>query len=303
MSAAGPEIVVLIAPVHDCLNPVKIEPGGKKIDPSSFRWILNPYDAFALEQALRIRDVIPGTRVRVMAMASSDSEQVVRGCLAVGADEAVRIWDDRMEGSDSYATARVLAAALGKQSFDLVLCGWRRADLEHGQVGPALAEILDLPQVTGARKIESADNNTRILVDKRVPGYLTKLVLPIACPRHDGKGAGPALSEPCRQTEGGKGRDPLPGTRHCRTPRRECGSLRLDHETGALHPAEAHEKERHGLDGGKDDGRGTPSEDHGWRRSGEEGQQDLGMPGRAFGQEGGGTYREREVDYLLILLD
>jgi len=61
----------------------------------------------------------------------------------------------------------------------LVLCGWRRADLEHGQVGPALAEILDLPQVTGARKIEPADNNTRILVDKRVPGYLTKLSCPL----------------------------------------------------------------------------------------------------------------------------
>ena len=180
MSAGGPEIVILIAPVHDCLNPVNIEPGGKGIDPSSFRWILNPYDAFALEEGLRIRDVIPGTRVRVMAMASSDSEEVVRGCLAVGADEALRIWDDRMEGSDSYATARVLAAALRKQqSFDLVLGGWRRADLEHGQVGPALAEILDLPQVTGARKIELAENGTRILVHKRVPGYLTKLACPL----------------------------------------------------------------------------------------------------------------------------
>lgn len=179
MSAGGPEIVIMIAPVHDCLNPVKIEPGGKGIDPSSLRWILNPYDAFALEEALRIRDVIPGTRVRVMAMASSDSEEVVRGCLAVGADEALRIWDNGMEGSDSYATATVLAAALRKQSFDLVLCGWRRADLDHGQVGPALAEILDLPQVTGARKIEPVDNNTRILVDKRVPGYLTKLSSPL----------------------------------------------------------------------------------------------------------------------------
>lgn len=179
MSAGGPEIVVLIAPVHDCLNPVKIEPGGKKIDPSSFRWGLNPYEAFALEEALRIRDVIPGTRVRVMTMACSDSEEVLRGCLAVGADEAVRIWDNRMEGSDSYATATVLAAALRKQPFDLVLCGWRRADLEHGQVGPALAEILDLPQVTGARKIQPTGNNTRILVDKRVPGYLTKLACPL----------------------------------------------------------------------------------------------------------------------------
>jgi electron transfer flavoprotein beta subunit len=179
MSAGGLEIVILIAPVHDCLNPVKIEPGGKGIDPFSLRWILNPYDAFALEEGLRIRDAIPGTRVRLMSMASSDSEEVLRGCLAVGADEAVRIWDSRMEGSDSYATATVLAAALRKRPFSLVLSGWRRADLEHGQVGPALAEILDLPQVTGARKIETAENNTCIRVHKRVPDYLTKLACPL----------------------------------------------------------------------------------------------------------------------------
>jgi electron transfer flavoprotein beta subunit len=179
VSTRGLEIVVLIAPVHDCLNPVKIEPGGKGIDPSSLRWTLNPYDAFALEEALCIRDVTPGTRVRLVAVASSDSEEVVRGCLAAGADDAARIWEKGMEGSDSYATATVLAAALRKQPFDLLLCGWRRADLEHGQVGPALAEVLDLPQVTGARKIEPAENETRIRVHKRVPGYLTKLSCPL----------------------------------------------------------------------------------------------------------------------------
>lgn len=179
MSLKGLEIVVLIAPVHDCLNPVKIEPGGKRIDPSSLRWILNPYDAFALEEALCIRDVTPGSRVRAMAVASSDSEEVLRGCLAAGADDAVRIWDKGMEGSDSYATATVLAAALRKQPFDLLLCGWRRADLEHGQVGPALAEVLDLPQVTGARKIEPTEKEAPIRVHKRVPGYLTKLSCPL----------------------------------------------------------------------------------------------------------------------------
>jgi len=179
MSGGGPEIVVLIAPVHDCLNPVKIVPGGKEIDPSSLRWVLNPYDAFALEEALRIRDAVPGARIRVMAMASSDSEEVLRGCLAVGADEALRIWDDRMEGSDAYATATALAAALSREAFDLVLCGLRRADLEQAQTGPSLAEILDLPQVTGARKVEPVEDNTRILLHKRVPGYLTKLSCPL----------------------------------------------------------------------------------------------------------------------------
>jgi electron transfer flavoprotein beta subunit len=59
------------------------------------------------------------------------------------------------------------------------LCGWRRADLEQGQVGPALAEILDLPQVTGARKIEPVEDNMRVLLHKRVPGYLTKLSCPL----------------------------------------------------------------------------------------------------------------------------
>ena len=97
----------------------------------------------------------------------------------MGADEVVRIWDNRMEGSDSYATATVLAAALRKQPFDLVLCGWRRADQEQGQVGPCLAEILGLPQVTGARKVDPVEENMRALLHKRVPGYLTKLSCPL----------------------------------------------------------------------------------------------------------------------------
>jgi electron transfer flavoprotein beta subunit len=179
MSAGRLHIIVLVAPVHDCLNPVRIEPGGKGIDPTSLRWILNPYDAFALEEALRIQDSVLGTRVRVVTMSSADSEEVVRGCLAVGADEALRIWESSMAGADPYATATVLAATLRKQAFDLVVCGWRRADLEQGQVGPVLAESLGLPQVTGARKIEPGRDHNHILVHKRIPGYLTKLSCPL----------------------------------------------------------------------------------------------------------------------------
>jgi electron transfer flavoprotein beta subunit len=174
------EIAVLIAPVHDCLNPVSIEPGGKGIIPSSLRWILNPCDGIALEQALRLRDVLPGAaRVSVVTFAPSNSEKVIRECLAAGADEAIRIWDDRMEGSDPYATAAILAAALRSRTFGLILCGSRRADLEHGQVGPALAELLGLPQVTGARKVLPGQDRGHIHVHKRVPGYLTKLSCPL----------------------------------------------------------------------------------------------------------------------------
>ena len=179
MNGKGLEIVVLVSPVHDCLNPVTIEPGGKKIDPSSLRWVLNAYDAFALEEALRLRDEVPGTRSSVLMMAPADAEGILRECLAVGADEAVRIWDDRMEGSDPYATASVLAAALERRTCDLILCGWRRADLEQGQVGPGLAELLELPQVTGARKILPGQDGRHILLHKRIPGYLTKVSCPL----------------------------------------------------------------------------------------------------------------------------
>lgn len=179
MKREGLNVVVLIAPVHDCLNPVTIDPGGKGIVPSSLRWIMNPYDAFALEEAMLLRDRVPGTRITVMTMAPPDSECILRECLAVGADEGVRIWDDRMEDSDPYATARVLVAALQKRTFDLLVSGWRRADLENGQVGPLLADLLGLPQVTGARKIEPARDDDRFLVTKRIPGFLTRLSCPL----------------------------------------------------------------------------------------------------------------------------
>ena len=179
MKGKGLKIVVLVAPVHDCLNPIVIEPGGKRIDTSSLRWVMNPYDAFALEEALRLRDSLPGSRMRVITMASEESERVIRECLAVGADEAARIWEEGMQESDPYATAYVLATFLRKQRFDLVLCGSRRADLDHAQVGPAIAELLDVPQVTSAREIQLGQAPNRILVRKRVPGFLLKLSCPL----------------------------------------------------------------------------------------------------------------------------
>jgi electron transfer flavoprotein beta subunit len=179
MNTKGLEIVVLVSPVHDCLNPVAIEPGGKGIVRSSLRWVLNPYDAFGLEEALRLREAVSGTRVSVLMMAPSDGEQILRECMAVGADEAIRIWDHRMEGSDPYATASALVAALQKRTFDLVVCGWRRADLDQGQVGPVLAELLRLPQVTGTRKVLSGKDRKHILLHKRIPGYLTRVSCPL----------------------------------------------------------------------------------------------------------------------------
>ncbi|MEW6440589.1 MAG: electron transfer flavoprotein subunit beta/FixA family protein [bacterium] len=175
MKREGLRITILVSAVHDCLNAVAIEPGGKNIRASSLRWILNPADAFALEAALRLRERIQGTRIRAVTVGPPEWEKVLRECLAVGTDEAVRIWDPAFAESDSYATAFILAAALRSEPADLILAGWRRADLEHGQVGPMIAEMLGLPQVTAAREILPAQGNRELLVRKRVPGHTLKL--------------------------------------------------------------------------------------------------------------------------------
>ncbi|MEW6440546.1 MAG: electron transfer flavoprotein subunit beta/FixA family protein [bacterium] len=175
MNHEGLQIAVLVSAVHDCLNAVAIEPGGKSIRASSLRWIPNPADTFALEAALRLRGRMPGSRVRAVTMGPPAWERVLRECLAVGADEAVRIWDPAVEESDPHATAVVLATALRGEPADLILAGSRRGDLEHGQVGPMIAEMLGLPLVAAAREILPGQGIRELLVSRRVPGHTLKL--------------------------------------------------------------------------------------------------------------------------------
>lgn len=194
MTERGLDIVVLVAPVHDCRNRIAIEPGGKRIDPRSFHWIMNPSDASALETALRLRAATAGARIRVTSMAGPTAEPVLRECLAVGADEVVRVWDDALEACDSYATGVILAAAIQRAHFDVLLCGSRRADLGHGQVGPILTEILKLPFVFAACDVRLGPCADRVVVHKRVPGHLITLSCPL--PAMVTLEAGPALRYP-----------------------------------------------------------------------------------------------------------
>lgn len=173
------KIIVLITPVHDCLHPIVIESGGKRVASSCIRWIINPYDAFALEEALQIKDDIPGTKVDIIGIAPPQGEATFRECLAVGADGAIRIWDDGLEDSDSYVRASVLAAVLLKQPFDLLLSGWKSSDIEHGQLRPILAELLSVPLITSARKIIPGSDSGRIVALKRIPGHLLRLSSPL----------------------------------------------------------------------------------------------------------------------------
>lgn len=179
MKATDRSIVLTVAPVHDCRDPVLLDPTRGRIVPSSRHWILNPPDAIALEQALRLRDLHPGFRIRVVSVAPPSAEELLRECLAVGADEVVRIWDKGVEDADPYGIATILAAAIRMGPYDLILAGCRRADVEHAQTGPMIAELLGLPQITRARNVEMDRESGSVRAEKRIPGSMLTMSCPL----------------------------------------------------------------------------------------------------------------------------
>ncbi len=164
--ARGLNIVVCVARVLDTSEPLPVTRGEAALDETGLIRVLNPADAYALEEALRLKDRFPGSRVTAISVGPPEDEAALRRslppgaqaalrrCLALGCDDAHLLWDESFEGSDSLATARILAAAIRQMSADVVLCGRRAADGDTGQVGPQVAELLGLPAVCGVLQIQ-----------------------------------------------------------------------------------------------------------------------------------------------------
>jgi len=127
------------------------------IDPVAMRAIPQ-----AVEAALRLKDA-NGGKVTVLSMGAPSAEKVLKHTLSMGADDAFLLNDSSFDGSDSASTAYVLAQAIKKVGeFDLVFCGRQAGDFDAGQVGSGIAEILDIPSVTVAKKIEASDSKARV---------------------------------------------------------------------------------------------------------------------------------------------
>jgi len=139
------DIVVCIKRVPDVAEAdIAVDATGKRIDDTDLTWGLNEWDAFAVEEALRLREAGGGS-VTVLTVCDEEGEDVLRRALAMGADRAIHLIDDAFEGSDAHAIASILAAAIRKQPFDLVLAGAVSGDTAGAQVGGMLAAMLDIP--------------------------------------------------------------------------------------------------------------------------------------------------------------
>lgn len=151
----------------------KIVVSGGQIEDDGAEFIINPYDEYAVEEAIVQRDE-HGGEVTVVTIGDEDSEQQLRTALAMGADKAVLInTEDDLEEGDQFTTTKILEAYFEDKEVDLILAGNVAIDEASGQVGPRLAEKLDIPYVTTITALEIADGKANI--DKDVEGDVEKI--------------------------------------------------------------------------------------------------------------------------------
>ncbi len=154
-------IIVCIKQVPDTTE-VKIDPKTGRLIREGVPSIINPEDKNAIEEALRIKER-NDAKITVLTMGPPQAEIALREALAMGVDEAVLLCDVKFAGSDTWATANALAAAVKTiGDYDMVLCGRQAIDGDTAQVGPQLAESLGISQITYAQKIDIGDGLVKV---------------------------------------------------------------------------------------------------------------------------------------------
>lgn len=161
-------IFVCVKQVPDTETKIQPSSDGNFIETSSIKWIMNPYDEFAVEQALLIKAANPAANITVVRVGGTKDTEALRTALAMGADDAVLI--EATDNLDSYTIAKSIRGAIQKlgKSADLILCGKQAIDDDCMQVPQILAQMLELPSVTVIVGFEQ--NGTNITVKREIEG-------------------------------------------------------------------------------------------------------------------------------------
>lgn len=175
-------IVVCLKQVPDTTE-VKIDPKTGTLIRDGVPSIINPDDKNALEEALTLKENAGG-KVIVISMGPPQAEKALREAIAMGADEAILISDRAFAGADTLATSNALAGALRKLDYDIVFAGRQAIDGDTAQVGPEIAEHLNIPQVTYVEKVQINGNSLKVqrawedgyeIIEVKTPVLLTAI--------------------------------------------------------------------------------------------------------------------------------
>ncbi|MCM3568081.1 electron transfer flavoprotein subunit beta/FixA family protein [Neobacillus mesonae] len=169
-------IFVLMKRTFDTEEKILINNG--KIEESGAEFIINPYDEYAIEEAIILREQ-HGGEVTVVTVGEEETEKELRTALAMGVDKAVLIKSDELDVIDQFTVSMILAAYLKNQEYDMIIGGNVTVDGGSGQVGPSVAEILDIPQVTTITNLEINDMKATIVRDVEGNEEIVEVSLPV----------------------------------------------------------------------------------------------------------------------------
>jgi len=152
---------------------IVIENDGKKIQTADLVFDINEWDDYAIEEAVLIKEKLGGS-ITAITVGSEDADTTLRKCLAKGADQAIRLTDKAFEGSDAYATAKILSKVIENISYDLIFTGTQASDDGFAQVGAILAKLLGISHATLVKKIDLKQEF--VLVNRELEGGLEQVL-------------------------------------------------------------------------------------------------------------------------------
>ncbi len=165
------KIGVLIKNVPDTETKIKLNSDRTGIETQGIKYVMNTFDEYAVEEALQLKEKLKDdTTVTVISLGPDRIVETLRTALAMGADEAVHVWDEAFEGGDMLTNAKILANVVGKLGFDLILGGKQGIDYDAMQTCAAVAEHLGIPQVQIVTALELGEDRTGLVARRRIEG-------------------------------------------------------------------------------------------------------------------------------------
>ncbi len=176
--------LVLVKQVPDSNSVFRLNAAGTWVDETNLSFAVNEFDRYALEELLKLKDAGKVQEVVALTVGPAEAAAALRTCLATGADRAIHVKDEALAGSDPFAVARAIHAAIAAEGFSLVLGGLQADDDNHTQVGGLVAGLLDWPFASAAVRLSLVDgstlrvdreleNNEVQVVDLRLPAVVT----------------------------------------------------------------------------------------------------------------------------------
>jgi len=165
------KILVVVRQVPDSTTNIKIRPDGQDIERGGIKMVVNPFDEFAIEQGVLLREKRKDVEsVTALVVGPAKASEALRTALAVGCDDGIHLQDDAFAQLDELQLAAVIAAVARDGGYSLIITGKQEIDLDSGQLGPALAEALDLPHVGATVELELSADGGSLAAHRRIEG-------------------------------------------------------------------------------------------------------------------------------------